>query len=145
MESATYRAAEAALKQAFQFRTWQKDEPFDYCGAKMTYDEDGTWHISHKEYLSKVSPLPLEKDPQLHQPMREKEATMLRQPLGSLQWPAMQTSPHPQASTSLLSGEMTTGLSSPLVEANKLLRFAKRNSDVHLRFPLGRFAFDLQV
>ena len=31
MESATYRAAEAALKQAFQFRTWQKDEPFDYC------------------------------------------------------------------------------------------------------------------
>ena len=51
MESATYRVAEAALKQAFQFRTWQKDEPFD-CGAKMTRDEDGTWHIGHKEYTS---------------------------------------------------------------------------------------------
>jgi len=60
MASATYTAAEAALKKAFTFRTWQKDEPFDCCGAKMTRDEDGTWHISHKEYLSKVSPLPIE-------------------------------------------------------------------------------------
>ena len=113
--------------------------PFAYCGAKMTRDEDGTWHISHKEYLSKVSPLPIGKDRQPHQPMSEKEHTMLRQLLGSLQWPAVQTSPHLQASTSLLSGEMSTGLSSPLIEVNKLLRFAKSNSDVHLRFPpLGR-------
>ena len=138
-KSPTYMAAEAALKQAFNFRTWQKDEPFDYCGAKMTRDEDGTWHISHKEYLSKVSPLSIGKDRQPHQPMSEKEHTMLRQLLGSLQWPAVQTSPHLQASTSLLSGEMSTGLSSPLIEVNKLLRFAKSNSDVHLRFPpLGR-------
>ena len=51
----------------------------------------------------------------------------------------MQSSPHIQASTSLLSGEMSTGLSSPLLEANKLLRFCKTNSDVHLRFPpLGK-------
>ena len=64
---------------------------------------------------------------------------MLRQLLGSLQWPAVQISPHLEASTSRLSGDMSTGLSSPLIEASKLLRFAKSNSDVHLRFPpLGR-------
>ena len=71
--------------------------------------------------------------------MSEKEQTVLRQLLGSLQWPAVQMSPHLQASTSLLLGEMNTGLPSPLIEVNKLLRFAKGNSDVHLRFPpLGR-------
>ena len=63
---------------------------------------------------------------------------MLRGLLGSLQWPAIQSSPHIQASTSLLSGEMSTGLSAPLLEANKLLKFSKANSDVHLKFnPLG--------
>ena len=77
MEAGTQRAAGAALKQAFQFRMWQKDGPFDYCGAKMTRDEDGTWHICHKEYLSKVSGLPTEKDRQPHQPMSEKEQTIL--------------------------------------------------------------------
>ena len=75
------------------FAPGKRMNPFDYCGAKMTRDEDGTWHISHKEYLNKVSPLPIGKDRQPHQPMSEKEHTMLRQLLGSLQWPAVQTSP----------------------------------------------------
>ena len=135
LQSQTYMAAEAALKQAFSFRTWQKDEPFEYCGAKMYRDDDGTWHVDHQSYISKISPLPLEKSRQPHQPMSDREHTMLRQLLGSLQWPAVQSSPHLQASTSLLSGEMSSGLSSPLLEANRLLRFAKSNSDVHLRFP----------
>ena len=70
--------------------------------------------------------------------MSEREQTALRGLLGSLQWPAVQSSPHLQASTSLLSGEMSSGLSAPLFEANKLLRFAKSNGDVHLSYsPLG--------
>ena len=35
-QSAVYVEAEAQLKTAFQFRTWQKDESFEYCGASMT-------------------------------------------------------------------------------------------------------------
>ena len=143
--SSTYAGAEDSIKSAFNFRTWQKDEPFEYCGAKMTRDPDGTWHIRHKDYLTKISPLPLNKSRQPHQPMTDKEQTMLRGLLGSLQWPAVQSSPHLQASTSLLSGEMSIGLSSPMLEANKLLRFAKANSDVHLSYPpLGALS-DLRI
>ena len=132
-QSQTYLAAEAALKQVFSFRTWQKDEPFEYSGAKMYRDDDGTWHVDHHDY-NKIMPLPMNKDRQPHQPMSDKEHTMLRQLLGSLQWPAVQSSPHLQASTSLLSGDMSSGTSGPLLKANRLLRFAKSNSDVHLRF-----------
>ena len=58
--------------------------------------------------------------------------------MGSLQWPAVQSSPHLQASTSMLSGEATKGLVGTAVEANRLLKFAKENSDVGLCFaPLG--------
>ena len=133
--SETYAKAEESLKQAFNFRTWQKDEPFEYCGAHMSRDPDGTWHVSHEKYLKKVMPLNIEKGRQPHQPMSDKEQTALRGLLGSLQWPAVQSSPHIQASTSLLSGEMSTGLSSAMIETNKLLRFCKTNADVHLRFP----------
>ena len=132
--SAVYQAAESSIKEAFNFRTWQKDEPFDYCGAKMTRDANGTWHISHQEYLNKITPITIDKSRQTHQPMSEREQTALRGLLGSLQWPAVQSSPL-QASTSLLSGEMSTGLSAPHFEANKLLRFAKSNGDVHLSYP----------
>ena len=124
-QSAVYVEAEAQLKTAFQFRTWQKDGSFEYCGASMTRDTDGTWHVSHDEYIKKIQPIPVEKGRQSHQPLTEKEQTLLRGLLGSLQWPAVQSSPHIQASTSLLSGEMSTGLSSALLEANKLLRFCK--------------------
>ena len=111
-------------------------------------DDDGTWRISHKDYIiyiHKIQPLPLEKDRQTHQPMSDKEHTMLRQLLGSLQWPAVQSSPRIQASTSLLSGEMSGGLSSPLLEANKLLRFAKSNADLHLKFPPIGALEDLRI
>ena len=37
-QSDTYLASENALKAAFNFRTWQKDEPFEYCGAKVKRD-----------------------------------------------------------------------------------------------------------
>ena len=137
-QSATYSAAEKALKEAFNFRTWQQDEPFEYCGAQMSREPNGTWMISHKEYIHKIAPLAVEKGRATHQPMSPKEVTALRGLLGSLQWPAVQSSPHLQASTSLLCGEMSAGNSSTLMEANRLLRFAKTNSDVHLRYaPIG--------
>ena len=28
----------------------------------MTKDDDGTWRISHKDYIHKIQPLPLEND-----------------------------------------------------------------------------------
>ena len=143
--SATYQAAEQEIQKAFNFRSWQKDEDFEYCGSQMTRDEDGTWHVSHSEYFKKVLPIPVDKNRPPGQPLTDKEQTMLRGLLGSLQWPAVQTSPHIQASTPLLSGEMSNGTSSALLEANRLLRFCKTNSDVHLTFPpLGQLE-DLRI
>eukprot|EP00435_Cladocopium_sp_Y103_P047602 s1999_g14.t1 len=66
------------------------------------------------------------------------ELTALRGLMGSLSWPAVQSSPHLQASTSMLAGDVSKGLASTVFEANKLLKFAKLNSDVGLVFsPLG--------
>ena len=67
--SAAYVEAEAQLKTAFHFRTWQKDESFEYCGASMTRDTDGTWHVIHDEYIRKIQPIPVEKGRQSHQPL----------------------------------------------------------------------------
>ena len=82
-----------------------------------------------------AKPVSVERGRPTHQPMTPKEQAALRGLLGSLQWPAVQSARHLQASTSLLSGEMAGGLSNALLEANRLLKFAKENSDVGLRYP----------
>ena len=67
-----------------------------------------------------------------------REVSNLRGLMGSLQWPAVQSSPRLQASTSMLSGEVTKGLVGTAVEANRLLKFAKENADVGFCFsPIG--------
>ena len=71
-------------------------------------------------------------------PLSSPELTALRGLMGSLSWPAVQSSPHLQASTSMLAGDVSKGLASTVFEANKLLNFAKANADVGLSFePLG--------
>ena len=73
--------------------------------------------------------------------MNPREVSQLRGLLGSLQWPAVQSSPHVQCSTSLISGSMSAGLVKSIVDANKLLRFCKENADVGARYePLGELS-----
>ena len=133
--SETYQHMEKEIKTMFNFRTWQQDESFEYCGANMSRETNGTWVVSHEKYPQKIKPLTMEKGRPTHSPMTPKEQSLLRGLLGSLQWPAVQSSPHLLASTSLLSGEMATGLAAPMVEANRLLKFAKQNSDSVLKYP----------
>ena len=59
--SAAYVEAEAQLQKAFNLRTWQKDESFEYCGASMTRDPGDTWHVSHDGYIRKIQPIPVER------------------------------------------------------------------------------------
>ena len=59
-----------------------------------------------------------------------REISNLRGLMGSLQWPAVQLPPHLQASTSMLPGEVTKCLVGTAAEANRLLKFAKENTDV---------------
>ena len=62
----------------------------------------------------------------------EKDVPQLRAFLGSLQWPAVQSSPHLQGSTSLLSGCISKACTQTMMDCNRLLKFAKENSDVGL-------------
>ena len=66
--------------------------------------------------------------------MNDQDKAQLRALLGSLQWPAVQSLPHLQASCSLISGQQRSGKLRAIIEANSLLKFAKENSDVTLKY-----------
>ena len=58
-----------------------------------------------------------------------------------MQWPAVQSSPHLQCSTSLLSGQVGRATVKTVHDANRLLKFSKENQDVGLCYerlgPIG--------
>ena len=132
-QSVVYQKLEARLKEAFNFREWHDTESMEYCGANLHHNDDG-WKLSHENYYKKLKPITVDKNRGAADPLNSKDTTQLRGLLGSLQWPAVQSSPHLQASASLLAGQVSTGNVETLNEANRLLRFAKANSDVKLEY-----------
>ena len=135
--SPTYQKIIHALKDTFTFREWHDGESLSYCGADIQRDANGI-KLHHTKYLQKIKPVTVSKGVGHEAELSSREISNLRGLMGSLQWPAVQSSPHLQASTSMLSGEATKGLVGTAVEANRLLKFAKENSDVGLCFaPLG--------
>ena len=132
-QSVVYQKLEARLKEAFNFREWHDTESMEYCGANLHHNDDG-WKLSHENYYKKLKPITVDKNRGAADPLNAKDTTQLRGLLGSLQWPAVQSSPHLQASASLLAGQVSTGNVETLNEANRLLRFAKANSDVKLEY-----------
>ena len=131
--STTYQKMEARLKEAFNFREWHDTEAMEYCGANLHHTEEG-WKLSHEHYYKKIKPITVDKNRGSTDPLTAKDTTLLRGLLGSLQRPAVQSSPHLQASASLLAGQVSTGNVETLNEANRLLRFSKANSDVSLEY-----------
>lgn len=118
------------LKRKFKFREWKENMDFEYCGGQF-FMKNGI-HIRHTNYLNKLKPITIDKqrisNPEL--PVTPTELNALRSLLCSLQWPATQSSPHLQASVSILMGQVGKATVNTLQETNKLLRFAKSNSDV---------------
>ena len=99
--------------------------------------EDAWWNpstTSLRVYLKKVKPMTLAKHLGPESELSNQEVTALRGLLGALQWPAVQSSPHLQASTSIYSGSVSRGLVKTALEANRLLKFAKDNADVGLTY-----------
>ena len=132
--SDTYNKLLNELRKTFSFREWKDGSQLEYCGARIDRFEDGTLKLHHEEYLKKVKPLTISKHLGPEAELDQKEVTSLRGLLGAIQWPSVQSSPHLQASTSILSGSISRGLVKTALEANKLLKFAKENSDVGLNF-----------
>ena len=135
VDSPVYSKIEKQLQESFNFREWQTSSKLEYCGATLEKEtETGTWKMHHAEYLHKVKPIPLDRSRSPEDYMTAGEITKFRGLLGSLQWPAVQSQPHLQCSASLLAGQMSAGLVKSITDANKLLKFAKENSDVSLRY-----------
>ena len=135
VDSPVYSKIEKQLQESFNFREWQTSSKLEYCGATLEKDaETGTWKMHHAEYLHKVKPISLDRSRSPEDYMTAGEITKFRGLLGSLQWPAVQSQPHLQCSASLLAGQMSAGLVKSITDANKLLKFAKENSDVSLRY-----------
>lgn len=129
----TYQQFKIQLQQRFKFRTWEEGVSFEYCGAQINKISPTHYTLEHSKYLSKQKPISFteaDKD----RPITEKERTSLRATIGALQWPSGQSSPHLQAMVSQLAGQTTTATTATLREANKILRFAKHNSDASLQF-----------
>ena len=133
-ECQTYLAAESRLKEIFDFRTWQEDsETMEYCGVTHNRS-DFAWSLSQKNFIQKVKPVTVHRGRGPEDEMNEHDRSQLRALLGSLQWPAVQSQPHLQCSASLISGQQKTNKLRAIIEGNSLLRFAKENSDVTLRY-----------
>ena len=141
ISSPTWNKLLEQLRQSFNFREWKElndDKPLEYCGAKLEQMKDGGIKLHHDTYLGKIHPMTLPKHVGPETDLSAKEITQLRGLCGALQWPAVQSSPHLRASTSISSGLVNKAKASTVTELNGLLKFAKTNADVGLYYkPLG--------
>lgn len=124
------------LKETFTFREWLTGNHLQFCGCEVNRAADGHWELVNTKYLSKLKPISISKE-RLNQPnldVTDSERSQLRSLVGGLQWPATQTSPHIQAMVSTLAGQICSAKVSTLLEANKVLRFAKNHGDAGLQY-----------
>ena len=130
-----YEHLKNQLKEAFNFKHWTEEsteKPLEFCGCHLSRNATES-KLHQAEYLKNVKPMTCT-DYDANRNLSTKEQSCLRALLGALQWPATQTSPHLSASVSLLCGEVTSATGDTAAQANKVLRFAKSNSDAALTF-----------
>lgn len=123
----TYVEAERLLQKAFNFRTWDDDtKEITYCGTVLNR-KNFSWTLSQESYIHKVKPVTVHRNRTPEEEMTERDRSQLRALLGSLQWPAVQSSPHLQCSCSLTAGKMAQNKLQAIVD------FAKQNADIALK------------
>ncbi|CAK9000517.1 Copia protein, partial [Durusdinium trenchii] len=123
--------------------TWDDDtKEIIYCGTVLTR-KDFTWTLNQEGYIHKVKPVTVHRNRAPEEEVNEYDRSQLRALLGSLQWPAVHSSPHLQCSCSLTAGKMAQNKLQAIVDANSLLRFAKQNADIALKYepiPMNSFS-----
>ena len=133
LDSPRYQEVVRTLKDTFSFREWKQDlDKLEYCGCELTKTKEGGRRLHQEAYMGKVSPITFNKGRALTEALNEREITQVRGLLGSVQWPAVQTSPHLQCSTSMLSSQVNKATVHTLHECNRLLKFCKENKDIGL-------------
>ena len=144
--SNNFAARVKKLRQAFQFRTWKQEARMDFCGGDLKTNDDGSIDYTNETYAKKVIPvsLPAERTKHPAEKATVREISKLRGLLGSLQWPATQSSAALQCTVSMLHGQISNATVGTTQEANKALRFFKNNADVGIKFQrLGESLDDL--
>ena len=133
--STCYQDLIVKLKATFNFREWKTGldgSDLTYCGCDLKITPEGGYKLEQSTYMKKVKPIAIDKRRNVSDSITEGEVSQLRALLGSLQWPAVQSSPHLQGSTSILSGYVSRATVQTLMDCNKLLKFSKENADVGL-------------
>ena len=132
-----YNDTLAKLKSSFTFREWKTGDdgkPLTYCGCDIFLNEDGSFVLNQKSYLGKVKPISYDGKRNLTESLNQKEITQLRGLLGSLQWPAVQSSPHLQEQYIHFEWLCQQSMFAAVADTNRLLRFAKEHADVGLHY-----------
>ena len=134
-KSPRYQEVIQHLKENFSFREWKQDLPkLEYCGCEVVSTPEGGRKLNQEQYMGKISPITFNKNRPMSESVSEREITQIRGLLGSVQWPAVQSSPHLQCTVSMISGQVNKATVQTLHECNRLLRFCKDNKDVGLTY-----------
>ena len=118
------------LAHKFRFGSWDfgRNSQILFCGTALEQSIGcDSVTLSLKDYVLKVKPITLDKSRKTMSdaPLEPKEVKMLRALIGALAWPAGQCLPQLSASISLLQASSSNPTVNDIVQANKLLRFAK--------------------
>ena len=112
-DSQAYRSMISKLKTTFNFREWKTGQDSDglsYCVCDIKLTDTNGYKIEQDSYMKKIKPITVDKRRDVIEIILERDLTQLRALLGSLQWPAVQSSPHLQGSTSILSGQISKAI-----------------------------------
>ena len=118
------------LAQKFRFGSWDfgRNSQILFCGTSLEQSVGcDSISLSLKDYVLKIKPITLDKSRKTmsESPLEPKELKMLRALIRALAWPAGQCLPQLSASISLLQASSSNPTVNDIVQANKLLRFAK--------------------
>ena len=123
-----FRDRLCGLARRFRFGSWSFGPTVHFCGMEIVQSMDYTMiTLSLQKYVSKVKPITIDKARKaMSQDLcDERECRQLRALVGALAWPANQCLPQLGASVSMLQGALSGAKVQDIVEANKILRFAK--------------------
>ena len=121
--STCYQDLITKLKATFNFPEWKAGldgSDLSYCGCDLKITLEGGYKLEQSTYMKKVKPIAVDKRRNIGDSITEGEVSQLRALLGSLQWPAVQSSPHLQGSTSIVSGYVSRATVQTLMDCNKL-------------------------
>ena len=116
------------LLQGFKFGSVDFSPEQVFCGVQIKQSPGlNIISLSLDKYVHHIKPITIEKvrKQMVDEPLVGKEVAQLRSLLGALAWPPTQCIPMLSASVSLLQAAMSSPKIADLIEANKILRFAK--------------------